>query len=866
MALDEKIKEALKTSVYWTSKTRAANNTIQGLTCPACGDKNAWAYASSPMAINCNRMSQCGARTKTLDIFPEIRRDIERDFPATKDDPHRPAREYLKSRGLSHVLTGLDFRYMKDARKTGSGAVMFPVATSQDGKEILNGRLFSPPPGEGKTHNVGSTTGIHWQHPSIPYGPNQKTFITEGILDALSLLEMGKQAIAVLASGQDPAKVDLSSFQNLVLAFDNDEAGYQACRKWRVFYPESEVILCDSGQDWNDILNAGPITKVKEQFEQNLPRYRNNGTLALATDANDFATIYYRFYGKPPGLFTFARATYYSIIKTPRNEAAEPYVAASICIRGTIKVLSYIVDRTNPAKPEYHYNLAVQPAKGRPVEVTATGKEISSARALNEFLLSTAKINWEGDPKAATALQTKITGDKAAPEVLLLTVTGYQLEYGHYIFNRWAVDASGNLATPNKRGLFQLGHNQYFKPPHHGESKSIQPATITKKRAKEIYRLIREAWGLNGIVALSWTVAGWFVNQVKAETNYFPFLSLFGDPASGKSALVTLLNNIQGREGEGLPVTQLNTKKGAIRTIGQVSGLFTALLEDNDRNEKGFDYSIILTAYNRGPLQVQASFSNDLSTRENPFLGTLLFSQNIEPFNSKAEKQRTISLEFKTEAISDSTRAAYEKLTAIDKREIAGIMQQALIKRAHFKNWHNEYTAAQAALRPMAERRILDNHALILAFYRLFCSCFDIDTEPQATTFMAEIGRKKCVTSAIRKTTIADHAFEQLDLIDTREHPTAYHINTERKMILVNLPEVERILRSNRGMSFQVSEQLTRALQEHPAYIRNSLNYRFPTPQNAPETGRPTQRRVWAFCLEWFQKNSNLAMVAPDEH
>ncbi|MGE4401823.1 MAG: toprim domain-containing protein [Desulfobulbus sp.] len=860
MSFDEKVREALKASQYWTNKTRLSNNTIQGLSCPACGDKNAWAYASSPMAINCNRMSQCGARTKTLELFPEIRQDIERDFPATKEDPHRPAREYLKSRGLSRVLPGLNFRYLRDARKTGSGAVMFLVTTGPDGKDILNGRLFNPPPGDGKTHNIGSTAGRYWQHPAMTYDPNQKTFITEGILDALSLLEMGKQAIAVLASGQDPARVDLSFFQNLALAFDNDEAGHRACKKWKATHPAAEVILCDQGQDWNDILNTGPIAKVKEQFEQDLPRYRHNGALALAANANDFATIYHQFYTYPPGLFTFNRSTYFSTLKTPRNEAESPFVAVSICIRGTIKVLSYIMDRSTPAKPEYLYNLEVHPAKGRPVEVIATGKDISSARALNEFLLSTAKINWEGDAKAATALQTKITSDKAAPEVVQLAVTGYQPESGHYIFNRWAVDISGNLAAPNKRSVFKIGHNQYFKPPQHGESKSIQAIAITKKRAKEIYRLIHEAWGLNGVVALSWTVAGWFVNQVKAETNFFPFLSLFGDPASGKSALVTLLNNIQGREGEGLPVTQLNTKKGAIRTIGQVSGLFTALLEDNDRNEKGFDYSIILTAYNRGPLQVQASFSNDLATKENPFLGTLLFSQNLEPFNSKAEKQRTISLEFKAEGISDSTRAAYEKLTAIDKREIAGIMQQVLIKRAHFKDWHKEYTAAQTTLRPMAERRILDNHALILAFYRLFCTCFDIDIEPPVIAFMAKIGRKKCVTSAIRRTTVADHFFELLDSIDTERYPTACHYNLERKLVLVNLPEVERVLR-NRGLNFQISELLTRALQEHPSYLRNSLKYRFPGTPELDLSGRPIQKKSWVFDLEWFIKNSNLELI-----
>lgn len=41
---------------------------------------------------------------------------------------------------------------------------------------------------------------------------------------------MGKQAIAVLAAGQDPGKLDLATYPDKVLAFDNDEAGHQLAR------------------------------------------------------------------------------------------------------------------------------------------------------------------------------------------------------------------------------------------------------------------------------------------------------------------------------------------------------------------------------------------------------------------------------------------------------------------------------------------------------------------------------------------------------------------------------------------------------------------------------------------------------------
>jgi hypothetical protein len=806
------------------------------------------------MAIICNKANTCGARTRTLDLFPEVRRNIERDFPATKADPHRPAREYLKSRGLHTALAGVDFRYVKNVRKTPSGAVVFPIGKDEKGKEILNGRLFNPPPGEGKTHNIGSTTGRYWRHPGMEYNPTRQTWLTEGIIDALSLIEMGHQAIAVIAAGQDPAKVDLSQFQNKVLAFDNDEAGHRACRKWKLAYPEAEAILPDMGSDWNELLQAGSLDEAKKQIEANIPRYRLNGKLALAESAQQYAEIFHGFYQLVPGLFTFHGCTYFSCLKVSRGNDGQPYVSVTRCLKGTIKVVSFIRNISNPARPEFFYNLEVKPHKAPPIEAPATGQDLASNRRLNEWCLSFAKIVWEGDAKACTALAAMITGNKSAPEVRQLTVIGYQHDTGAYAFPQWAVDVTGKYLSPDKRGFFQLGHNQFFRTPVHSEGKDIKPAEISKDRVRELYGLLREAWGFNGVVAFSWTVAGWFVNQIKEATSFYPFLSIHGDPAAGKSALTTILNAIQGREGEGLPITQLNSKKGLTRTIGQLSGLFTALLEDNERNDRAFDWSIILTAYNKGPLQVQAAFSNDLQTKENPFQGSLLFCQNTEPFTAKAEKQRVISLQFKVDQLTEASRGAYETLMAISRTELAGIIRQVLINRLHFKTWQQEYQKAITDLSPMDERRILQNHAMILAFHRLFCSCFGIEQDDSVTKFFAEIGRQKCITSAVRQTSIADHFFELLDTVDEDKLYDTLFFDKEKGWIYINLPRAENLIR-NKGVNVQVNENLSQALQRHPAYIKNSFLFRFPEDPEKDKSGRPKPKRTWVFSLEWFKEN-----------
>lgn len=858
-ALNDKALSLLKSSEWWTNTTRISGATIQGLTCPVCGEKGAaWAYLSGIGSLNCNRLSQCGARTKTLELFTELRVNWDRDFKPLPGDKHRPAREYLLSRGLPEpLLKNLDFWYLEKTRNTNSGSVMFTVGKDAQGKQVSNGRIFNPPPGEGKTHNIGSTAGLYWRHPGFAYDPAKPVWITEGIIDALSLLALDRQAIAVLAAGQDPGKIDLAEFPHVVFAFDNDDAGRAACRKWRKTYPEADVVLCDPRQDWNDLLTSSTTPDpAKKKLEDAFPRFQLNGQLALAETAQEWAELFHEFHRHPPALFDFQRETYFAQLKIPRGGEQE-YMETSRVLRAVVKVVCFTVDTTNIARAEFRYSLEITLSQQgrRPIEATATGRDLSTARTLNEFFLSYAKVNFEGDHRAVAALQAKITTARA-PEVQQLIVTGYHPENGAYVFPRWAVDTGGQLLHPDKRGHFRINNNRFFKPPLHAEAKAIAPETISKEQVKEIYRLILEAWGLNSAVTLSWVIAGWFVNQIKEEVGFFPFLSLWGDPASGKSALVVTLNNLQGREGEGLPLNQTNTQKGKIRSLGQVSAMFTALLEDNERNERSFDYSILLTGFNRGPLQVQAAFSTDMSTRESPFLGSLMFVQNVEPFNSKAERQRVISLQFKTEAITDDSRVAYENLMSMGKKTLAGVMQQVLVNRAHFENnWQGEYSAARADLAPMSERRILDNHALILAFHRLFCSCFGIRQDPALADFMKEVGKRKCISSATRQTSLADHLFELLDTIDEEKAATAYHIDTGKGWLVVNLPKVENILR-NKGLNFQASESLNTALQRHPSFIRNGLGYRFPAPTEDVDTqGRPKRKRVWVFDLEWHKNN-----------
>lgn len=231
MFKDDLIDHLLK-SEYAGKKTRTHGGYITSFICPECGKEEGYAHEKAPYAIICNRKNQCGAITKTIPLF-DLAAKVEAKYSPTTEDPNRPARAFLESRGIpSEIISKSGFEYHATTRKGCGGGVLFPVGTDSNGDTLYNGRIFNPPKGEGKTHNIGAVSGHFWRMPGMAYDPEKETYVTEGIIDALSLLAMGLQAVAVLGAGYDPAKFDLSEFRNIVLAFDNDEAGRGFTRRW----------------------------------------------------------------------------------------------------------------------------------------------------------------------------------------------------------------------------------------------------------------------------------------------------------------------------------------------------------------------------------------------------------------------------------------------------------------------------------------------------------------------------------------------------------------------------------------------------------------------------------------------------------
>lgn len=809
--------QRIKSSDLWGPRSKESATKIYGLVCPECSRPDAWAYADFPAVIMCSHKSSCGARTKTLELFPDVIPNIEKEFPPTKSDPDRAAREYLYSRGLTmKSMDGLRFRYQQKIRGGKSGGVMFHVGKNSAGQEVWNGRIFYPDPGEDKAHNSGSTAGVVWRHPGIVYDPGKPTFVTEAVIEGLSLVEMDLQAVSVLTSVADPNKIDLGGLEkNLVIALNPDDAGADGLRKWKALYPYARAAVPTEG-DWNDFLRAHAPGKAKDVFEEKLSEMEFRADLLLSETAWEYADKWTDHYESPPGLFKFRRRYYYA---QPLRSNSMIHSCMCSCVSDFVcDTDHYQLDTSGADNAVYRYCLKVSPANGQPVWCSVSGSDLANPQAIRSALLSHAKVNWMGEANPSKALVSRIV-DSKAPVVRQVHMLGHDDASGCMVFHDFMIDRDGKMHVPDKQGFFRPSRKEYLRPP---QIQSVLPRKGVD--VSRIFELIDAAWPGNGALAVAYTVASWFVHVVKPELGFFPFLSLWGDTQTGKSRLMRRLYAMQALDDEGLPMTKLNTGKGEIRELAKRSSLMIGLLEGNGEEKMRFDLNSLLTLFNYGnPLQVRAKKSNDLATTQVDFLATLAFVQNREPFKTKAQMERVISsMPFRSDDINERTTEAFRALERIPLRDMGWCYVEVMAQRKSFEQeWYAEYCKARdEILKEVPDNRIAETHGLVLGFARIAEKIFGAKNDPG--WYISALAARKHKQCNHRQVTLADHFFEACQ--DVSPEQQAKFMDIELGRVYIRLPFA---LKTLDGLGYKnFVGPLHADLREHPSFITSGKNHR----------------------------------------
>jgi hypothetical protein len=342
---------------------------------------------------------------------------------------------------------------------------------------------------------------------------------------------------------------------------------------------------------------------------------------------------------------------------------------------------------------------------------------------MNMFF-SKAGFWWGGNKVSVSMLRQKVMG-AVIPEVRPLPYQGYDKKTGFYVFQHFAISPNGCLMRATDKG-FPVEKDSFIKT---SQISDINLSPEEGEPAGRILDQISKAWGERGLVALSWAFASWFSHEVRLKTNFFPFLSLYGEPQTGKSELTRILSLLQGIDEEGLSMTGASSQNGASRKLTQKSSLFQAILEGNrtnKRNEKKcLEMDHLLTLYNAGcALHIKAAFTNDNKTREAAFLGALMFTQNKEPFETKSQKERAVSIRFRGKEygeITEETTEALRGLKKIPPNKMAWFFVEVMKNRGLVsEKWYSEYEKARNELMERVNNaRLAETHAVILSFSRV---------------------------------------------------------------------------------------------------------------------------------------------------
>jgi hypothetical protein len=573
--------------------------------------------------------------------------------------------------------------------------------------------------------------------------------------------------------------------------------------------------------DWNDILRSQPRNKAKAFFEENRPEFEFQARLALSKTANEYTKTYYAFRRRLPGLFEFDGGYYYPVLKEKKDDESVFAVRVS---NFTLDVDHYQLSMASPEEPVYRYHLSVKPKQGRPISFTVPAVDLASSSTLTSMFMTRARVLWEGDRRASMALAKRIVETKS-PVVKQLQTVGFDDESGCYVFRDFMIDKKGKTVLPDKKGFFRLSHSTYLRPAQYN---TIRPENGVWP--KQIHSLITGAWNERGAVAIAWMVASWFVNEIKNRLGFFPFLSFWGDTQCGKSCLARVLNACQCIDEEGLPMRKVNTGKGEIRKLAQRSNLFQALLEGNQGDNFRLDMDNILTWYNDTPLQVRALKTNDIQTQEIPFRSSLLFVQNTEPFRTKAQKERVLSLEFKQEYQSPETAESFNNLMKIPVSKFPAIFQHIMMHRLKIeKEWENRFESYRKRLsEAVNDPRIQENHALVLAFHDLLSEIIGgiNDLEP----FIHQMAIRRHKECTHRPADIADFFFDIVFDLHRENKDISDQIIDFRKEdqeLWIYLKGVWHEAENKKYPIRASLREVQAALREHPAYIDSNRAHRF---------------------------------------
>ncbi len=797
--------------------------------CPSCGKKELYAPADTPWVVRCGRMNKCAAEYHIKELYPELFESWSDRYKPTPKSPNASAEAYL------HTGRGFDVSKIKGWYTQGSYyCTERQIGTATVKFELPNGasweRFIDKPQrfGKMKANFVGKYKGQWWQPPSGIPEDTKDVWLTEGIFDAIALIQSGITAVSLMSCNNYPndaldalkkeyQKKDLN-LPRLVFALDDGPAGESFTRKF-VNYARKAGFRATAAQppkgkvklDWNELFQRGRLT------DKHVKDYLYLGSLLIAKTATEKARLMHQKTQQKDFPFRFDNRLFWFKIDYDRYVKAmstlgyneeDGIEASEEDIESALKESSSVVElaacypealyyQAHEVTDESWYYFRVSfPHDNAPIKNTFSGGQLSSASEFKKRLMSVAPgAVWSGSSGQLDRLMKQQLYD--IKRVQGVDFVGYSREYGIYILGDLAVK-DGVTKPLNDEDFFDFGKlniktlNKSVSLNVNADLKELNPVW-----EKNLYTAFKE----NGLISLAFWFGSLYAEQVRGLDKTYPFLELIGEPGSGKSTLIEFMWRLCGRpDEEGFDPVK-STAAARARRLSQVANLPVVLIEgdrgdEKDMKQKSFDWDELKTAYNGRSPRSRGVKNAGNETYEPPFRGTIVISQNAEVQASQAVLERIIHIKTDRKGHNTETRQAARALETMPIEQVSGFILKCAIaeKRviALYKEKVPHYEALLAENDDLKTHRIIKNHAQIMAML----DCLTLVTDFKVSQI--EAAKEKLVELALQRQLAisADHKSVQQfwDVFDYLEEKFEWPVVNHSKddgLIAVNLNHME---------------------------------------------------------------------------
>lgn len=860
----------------------------QGI-CPACSKKSLFTHAETPWVIRCERANKCGHEWHVKDIYSDLFESWSDRYQKTEQNPHAAADAYLQhARGFSiDKIRGwyTQENYYDAKTNMGSATVRFAISGTCWWERIIDkAHRF----GDRKATFQGSYKGCCWQPPNLP-SDLKEIWIVEGIFDAIALMHHGIPAVAAMSCNNYPdvwldavgkhyesRGLDLPT---IVWALDGDKAGRSytrshvtRCRKAGWVATAATIPQTRKGKlDWNDMHQRDRLD------DKSIKEYRYEGALLLAASAAEKAMLMYGQKGWQSFSMPFDNKLYWFDLdlnkytkareaidrdyeQLPDEERRNKALSESntlVEIANCVPTALYY--QANALTDESWYYFRVDfPHGGPSVKNTFTGSQVSAAGEFKKRLLSMAPgaLYTGSGQQLDKIIKHQLSGIQT---VLTIDFVGYSKDHGTYVFNDIAVK-NGRVVKINDEDFYELDKLSLKSL---NQSVRLEINTDLNVFTKGWIDDLWLSFGAKGVVAMAFWLGSLFAEQIRDMHKSYPFLEIVGEPGAGKSTLVEFLWKLCGRvDYEGFDPSK-STLAARARNFAQVSNLPVVLIEGDRGGEdsakaKGFDWDELKTAYNGRSVRATGVKNSGNDTREPPFRGAVVISQNAEVMASDAVLQRIVHLHFDVASHTDKTKAAAERLERVGVEAVSGFILKATKMEAEILATVKEQTPHFERLisdtKTVKSVRIAKNHAQIMALVDALCKVIDISDNQK----MAALDMCLDIAAERQQAINADHPMVQefWDVYDFLESDgddrllnhsradgiIAINLNhfaqvaADRKQQLPPLPDLKRLLKTSRQRKFLDTRAVNSCIHAH---------YNAHKPMNAPT--KPLALKCWVF-------------------